>query len=794
MGNRKGCTERVQRCYARMLTLPEICPERIRYYTESYRATEGELPVSRQSKAFENMLAKMTVKIAEGELIVGYASSKERGGAVLPELNAGWLNAEIDEMSVRAWDTFKAPSPAEREEILSLLRYWEGKSAYEMWEKRVPQPVMELYRSGFVGGVTFSNNGFYPGHHAVDYEKVLRHGLRALCAEAEARLAELNLDLLENVEKYHFYQAVIRSLRAVRGFAQRYADLAADMARREPDAVRRGELERIAAVCARVPWEPAENFWEAVQSTYFLWLTMMVEGWGHGLTLARPDQYLYPFYAQDIRSGAITQEQALEFVELFFVKLNTTVTIDDYATATCFAGFPQACDVTVGGVDADGRDAANELTFLLFEAERDVGSTAEDLVIRVSPVSSERYLLEAVELAKALKGKLKFVSDPVAFSQFRADGYPETLLWNYAVTGCNSPCLVGASLDLPGGLFNLPMLLEFALNDGKSRLTGAQVGPRTGDPRRFRSYEEVWEAFCRQVDFFTGKVVVMMNADRAIFAENLPIPYQSALMDGPIERGRDLFSGGTGLLARESYSLSGAPNVGDSLAALKKVVFEDGTLTMEQVIHALDVDFAGCEREWKLLADAPKFGNDEPYVDEIVNRVLVYAADAAAKYRSYCGTPVNVAAATISSNVPMGALVGALPDGRRAGTPISEGGISPHQGRNVSGPTATLNSVANVPHERLTNGAVLNMRFSPSALDTPEKMKKFAQLTRAYLLSGGFFVQYNILDTETLRDAQRHPERYRDLLVRVATYSAYFVELSPDMQNDIIARMEFTGL
>lgn len=794
MRYQKGCSERVQKCFDRILTLPEICPERIRYYTESYRQTEGELPVARQSKAFANMLEEMTVKIADGELIVGYASSKERGGAVLPELNAGWLNREIDDMSVREWDTFRAPSPEEKAEILDLLKYWEGKSAYEMWEKRVPKPVMELHQSGFIGGVTFSNNGFYPGHHAIDYGNILKHGLKSIYTQAEEKLQGLNLDLQENVSRFHFYHAVQRTLHAVHNFALRYSELAASMAADELDAKRKNELETISKTCAKVPWEPAESFYEAVQSVYFVWLTMMIEGWGHGLTIGRPDQYLYPFYKNDIQAGVIDKIQALELVELFFIKLNTTVTIDDLATATCFAGFPQACNITLGGVDEHGKDASNELTYLFFDAERDVGSTAEDLVIRVSPVSSEHFVLESVKLAKQLKGKLKFVSDSVAFTQFETDHYPKNLYWNYAVTGCNSPCIVGASWDLPGGLFNLPMLLEFALNDGKSRMTGMQVGPRTGDPRKFKNFEDIWNAFCRQVDFFTGKAVVMMNEDRAIFADYLPIPYQSALMDGPIDRGRDLFSGGTGALARQSYSLSGAPNVGDSLAAIKKVVFEDRKLTMEQVIHALDVNFEGCELEYKLLADAPKFGNDDSFVDEIVNHVLVYAAHAAASYTSYCGTPVATAAATISSNVPMGLSVGALPDGRLAGAPISEGGISPHQGRNVSGPTATLNSVANVPHEKLTNGSVLNMRFSPSALDTPEKIKKFAQMTKAYLLSGGFFVQYNFVDTETLRAAQLHPERYRDLLVRVATYSAYFVELSPDMQNDIIARMEFSGL
>ena len=794
MATQKGGTPRVAACMKRTYVTPEIDIERMRYYTRSYQRTEGEFPCMRQAKAFAETLDHMSLRIWDGELIVGCACCKPRGGPVLPELNAQWLAREIDDMSVRQWDRFQAPAPEVKEELLSLLPWWRGKSAYDIWEKRVPQPVKNIYATGFIGGVTFSNNGFYPAHVAVDFAMVLTGGLRARRDAAAAARAALDLNQVENLEKYYYYSAMILSLEAVERFSRRYSALAEELAGKESDPARRRELLDIARACARVPWEPAESFREAVQAVYFTWAALMVEGWGHGMTLGRPDQYLIDFYRRDIAAGRLTREEAKELIELLYVKVNGTVTLDDYATATCFAGFPQAVNVTVGGVDKDGNDAVNELTYLLMEAEEDVGMTAEDLVIRVSEQNPPEYLLAAARLARALKGKLKFVSDPVSIAQLEADGYPTELARDYVITGCNSPTVPGVSQDVPGGLFNLAFLLELALNDGKSRMTGAQAGPHTGDPRAFTSFDQVWEAFRAQVVYFMGPAIAMTNEDRAVFAQYLPIPLQSALFHGPMERGRDIFDGGTGRYARQSISLAGGPNAGDGLAAIKKVVFEDKKATMAQVIDALDADFKGYEGLRHLLEKAPKFGNGDPYVDDIVNKVLELGSDEMHRYLGLCGTPVIAAAATISSNVPMGLGVGALPGGRGAGTPIAEGGISPHQGRNISGPTATLRSVAGLCHTKLENGSVLNMRFDPAALQTERNLEKFSAMVRAYLLGGGFFVQFNIIDTETLRAAQREPEKYRDLLVRVATYSAYFVELSPEMQQDIIARMEFKTL
>jgi formate C-acetyltransferase len=334
-------------------------------------------------------------------------------------------------------------------------------------------------------------------------------------------------------------------------------------------------------------------------------------------------------------------------------------------------------------------------------------------------------------------------------------------------------------------------MLELALNNGVSRITGEQIGPETGDPRKFSTYEEVWAAYERQVEALMPVTRLYKNMDKQLYAAYAPTPFQSALFHGCIERGLDITQGGTMPHMDSATSLCGAPNIGDSLAAIKKAVFEEKKITMDRLIDALDKNFEGEEEILHILRDAPKFGNDNDYVDSIVNDVLIQGRNEVIKHSGFAGSKSVAAAITVTANIPFGYMVGALPDGRKAGEPIAEGGISPHQGRNTSGSTATMRSVAKLDQVKLTGGSVLNMRFSPDTLKNEAKIKKFVALIRTFCETGGHLVQFNIVSRNILRDAQKHPEEHRDLLVRVATYSAYFVELSPSLQDDIIARMEF---
>jgi pyruvate formate-lyase/glycerol dehydratase family glycyl radical enzyme len=786
--------ERVRKLRETVLRLPSVCTERAYLLTESYKETKGKPPLIRQAMALANVLDEMTVFIGDGELIVGNVTSKVRGGEILPEINAQWMLDELDDFATREWDRFEPLTEGEKATIKEVLSWWEGQSLYDMWRARIPEDKLRFLTNGLQGGTVMAHNSHYLTHNACDYEMVLAKGLDAIKAEVDEELATLDFGDLKQYRRYPFLKASSIALGAASRFSKRYAQLAEDLAAKEGDPRRRAELERIAATCAQVPSGPARSFFEALQSMIFIWTVLTIEGNGYGLSFGRVDQYLYPFYKHDLEAGKLTADEARSLIALFNIKLNGAVTVTDKVAATVFAGYLQAVNVTLGGVTSEGRDAVNDLTYLFLEADLDSHLPQNDMVIRVNRNNPDAYVMKACEVAKTLRGKIKFVGDEVALAQLLNDGYPIDYARDYVVTGCNSPSVAGRSFDIPGGMFNTGLMLELALNDGRSRLTGEQIGPRTGDPRKFTSFEEVLGAYKKQVEALLPIVVLFKNVDRMLFGEFAPTPFQSSLFHGPIEKGLDIGNGGTAPYARVAVSLVGTQNVGDSLAAIKKTVFEDKKITMDRLITALDEDFEGEEEVLHLLSDAPKYGNDDDYVDSIVNEVLMHGRDYVVAHQGACGITFNVAASAVTSNVPLGWAVGALPDGRKARQPLADGGLSPCSGRNVCGPTATYNSVAKLDHAKLTNGSVLNMKFSPGALKDETSLRKFASMTRTFLETGGFLVQFNVVDTPTLRAAQREPEKYRDLLVRVATYSACFVELSPQLQEDIINRMEFEEL
>jgi pyruvate formate-lyase/glycerol dehydratase family glycyl radical enzyme len=563
------------------------------------------------------------------------------------------------------------------------------------------------------------------------------------------------------------------------------------MAATETHPKRKAELLRIAETCDWVPANPARSFYEAVQSVWFTYVLVMIEVCGTALALGRADQYLYPFYKRDVEEGRITREEALELLCHLFIKTNGLVLLKSAAGAEKTAGFSANLDLTLGGITKDRKDAVNELSYLFLEADEIVRLRSPEVVIRVNKITPDAFLMKVCNNLMALKGKYKFISDDMAIQQLINDGKPPEDARNYILAGCRQATVAGRVFDIPAATVNLPLMMELALNNGVSRLTGEQIGPKTGNPREFKSYDEVWNAYKRQAEATIPLVVFMRNSGRQAFADFLPSPFHSSLFDGCIKKGLDMGNGGPALVCTQATQIAGGPNVGDSLAAIKKTVFEDRSITMSELIDALDANFEGHERTLRLLKDVPKYGNDVDYVDYIVNDVLMHFTGEMGKHIGIAGTLSTTAAAVVTANIPMGEVVGALPDGRKAGEPIAEGGVSPHQGRNVSGPTATFKSVAKLDHARLSGGSVLNMRFNPDALKDETKIKKFVSLIRTFCETGGFLCQFNIIGVDTLRDAQKHPENYRDLLVRVATYAAYFVEVAPKVQEDIIARMEF---
>ena len=787
---RREGSERVSKLREEMLTLPEICIERGYWMTESYKETESEPSVIRRAKALEKILREMTIHIEDGELIVGRATSKQRGGPILPEVHWEWYLEEMDNLSTRNWDRFAPLTKEEKVKMKAFLPYWKGKTLYDKFHAMLPEDALKLNHK-IQAPVSSCINNMLLAHVSSDYEKVLTKGLNGIKKEVDEGLGRLNLAEIEDFKKWQFLKAVKITLEAATSFAKRYAELATSLAEEETDIQRKIELEGIAGICDWVPANPARSFYEALQSVWLTYIVLMIEGWGPGMSFGRPDQYLYPFYKKDIEEGRITREEARELIALLYIKMNGLLTPQETETAKINAGFPIWANVTLGGLSKDGKDAVNELSYLFLNAEEDVRLTAEDIIIRIHKNTPDAFLMKACEVAKLLRGKFKFLSDETTIQQLLTDGKPVEHARDYVICGCITPSVPAYSQDVPGGVFNLPLMVELALNNGASRLTGEQIGPKTGDPRKFKSYDEAWDAYKKQVESLLPVSLLFRNTDRQLFAEFTPTPFLSALSCGCIEKGIDITNGGTAPYMTFTVAFCGVPNVGDSLAAVKKVVFEDKKITMDRLIDALDKNFEGEEEILHMLQSAPKFGNDDDYVDSLMNEVVIHVNSEAAKHKSIAGAICNTSAMAVTTNVLLGYIVGALPDGRRVGEPLSEGGISPYQGRNVSGPTATMRSVAKLDHLKLTGGSVLNMRFNPDVLKDESKIRKFASLIRTFGETGGALVQFNIVSTDMLKDAQKHPEKYRDLLVRVATYSAYFVELGKELQDDIIRRMEF---
>lgn len=776
---------RIDKLRTAMLVRPAVCVERAKLITESYRATEGESAPVRRGLAFAHLLEHMSVQIYPDELIVGRPTSKVRGGSISPELQCDWILNELDLLSTRETDPFEPLTDEERAVLAEVVPYWQERSLRYHWNQEIPEESKK-YDDLIIGGGAFSGNNQFPGHATPDFSQLLRYGAEGLLSKVRQKLSQGGTPSQEEE-----WRGMEICLNALADFGNRYAAEARLLAAGEEDSVRREELLKIARVCEKVPRYPAETFHEAVQSLWLGYICIMLENWGTGNTFLRVDQYLYPYYQKSTADGMTVQE-AYELLAMLLINCNSDCVVYSEARSHGFAGNNSGCSFTIGGVTPEGDCAVNELSYLVLQAERAVNMGSDDVVVRIADNTPEEFVHLACEVARDVGGKLKFLSDEGTKGNLLLDGMSMEQANDYAIVGCTSPAVGGLSYNIPGGIISLPGILELALNKGVHRLTGLQLGAQTGDAADFTSFDQVWDAFCTQVRYVIPYCHKIKNTDKAVLSRYMPSPFQSSLLPVCMDRGEDVIDGGTKPFYSFAMSLAGAPNVGDSLAAIKKYVFEEHMITMKDIADALEADFVGYEDLRKLLLRAPKFGNNDAYVDTLVDKVLCFVSDVVAETPGFHGALSTVAAAAVTANVGLGMTCGATPDGRKAGTPISEGGISPSQGRNCHGATSTMLSIAGLTHTKLRHGEVLNMRINPEAVSTEEKLEKFESLILSYFKAGGCFVQFNIVSTETLKDAQLHPENHRDLVVRVATYAAYFVELGAELQNDIINRMEFS--
>lgn len=763
----------------------EICVERARYLTQSIKQHWDKDPLTRMSLSLERILNNISVTIREDELIVGCRTSKLKGAPLFPENKIRWIDIDVERFDEREVQRALITEAEKKEVMTDIIPFWEGKTAEDRFEALMPENVLgdiDLYIFTIMLEITYGI-----GHFTMNHPRVLSCGLSGIIDEAENKIKTLSPKDRDG-QKDLFYDAVIRSLKAAIAFSHRYADKADQMAKQTNDPARRQELKTIADVCRRVPEHPARSFHEAVQSFYFIHLIAQIESGGNSISLGRLDRILYPYYKKDLDNGSITPQQARELISLLFIKTNEIWNVLEEAYIPGGEGTEGKTtqNVVVGGLDEAGEDATSDLSYIILDAYADIRTVQPNFGVRLSTKSPEFFFMRAVEYAKD-GVLLHFFNDDAIIASLMDAGLTEADARDYGVVGCLEPNAQGKTFASTfAAQFNGIKCLELALSNGIDTIFGQQNGIESGDPNDFKSFEDLWNAYDKQFSHFTSQMVKGMACMDQAIAENVPSPFASAMIEGPMEKGCDVTRGGA-VYNSTGVQLMGFSNVADSLYAVKKVVFDDQTYSISDVAGWLNYDWMDHEdKQQYFLNKVSKYGNDEKDVDEMAAWVMNHFCDTLKQHRNFRGGAFWPGIFSVGFHISMGAFTGATPDGRSAGSTLGNG-ITPSNGVAVNGPTAILNSVTRLPLKRVYNGLNLNMRLPGKRI----KSSNLMHLLQTYFKKGGFQVQFNMVDTETLKAAQRNPEQYRDLIVRISGYSGIFVNLSDIAQDEIIARMEY---
>lgn len=827
-------SERISRLVENLYRkMPEIEPDRAVLLTESYRETEGEPIIMRRAKAFAHILAHIPITIREEELVVGSSTLAPRGCQTFPEFSYEWLEAEFDTIEKRSADPFYI-SEDTKKKLREVHKYWKGKTTSELaLSYMAPEAAAAIEHNIFTPGNYFYNG---VGHVTVQYEKVLEIGLEGIIREAARELAACNVGDGDYARKHCFLEAVIMSCAAVIGYAGRYAALAKQEAEACTDRKRKEELLQIASVCERVPARGARSFHEACQSFWFIQQLLQMESSGHSISPGRFDQYMYPYYQKDMAEGKITRDEAQELVDCIWVKLNDLNKARDAASAEGFAGYSLFQNLIVGGQNENGEDVTNDLSFLCIWASAHVFLPQPSLSVRVWNCTPHELLVEAAKLTRTGIGLPAYYNDEVIIPSLVNRGLTLEDARTYNIIGCVEPQKAGKTEGWhDAAFFNMCRPLELVFSNGKDK--GEQVGLATGPVEQMGTFEEFYDAYKKQMEYCIG---LLVNADNAIdtaHADRCPLPFLSSMVDDCMKRGKTVQEGGAvyNFTGPQGFGIA---NVADSLYAVRKLVFEEKKVTLSEYKKALALNFgkgfdsitvqemteeiikelakagqqpsqaqiAGivkgimnteipdkdrelCEKLLAMIDEIPKYGNDIEEVDSFAREVAYTYTKPLQNYRNPRGGIFQAGLYPVSANVPLGAQTGATPDGRLAHTPVADG-VSPTAGRDIHGPTATANSVSKLDHGIASNGTLLNQKFHPSALSGDEGLNNFVALIRSYFDQKGSHMQFNVVDRNTLLDAQKYPEKYQHLVVRVAGYSALFTTLSRSLQDDIIRRTE----
>lgn len=781
-----GGESRVGRLRDRVVNAPqEVDIERARYLTRSMAKHWDEHPLTRISKALEHILENISVTIRDDELVVGCRTSKLKGAPLFPENKAKWIEGDLDSFEKRVLQRALITEEEKVELRNDILPFWEGRTVEDRLYELLPPDVeedMDKYVFTMMLEITYGI-----GHFTMYHPLVLERGLSGIIDGARAKLEALDPDDRAG-EKGLLYEAMITSMKAAVRFANRYGDLALSMAKDEADPARKAELEQIAAICRRVPEFGAQSFREAVQSVYFIHLIAQIESGGNSISLGRIDQVLYPYYAADRASGRITPEQARELISMLFVKTCEIWNVLEEAFIPGGEGTEGKTtqNVVVGGMNSDGEDATTELSFIGLDAYADIKTVQPNFGVRINKESPPEFFRKAAEYARD-DVVMHFLNDEAIVNTLVNAGVTLEDARDYGLVGCVEPNAQGKTFGSTFAVqFNGIKCLEFALSNGIDNVFGYQAGVATGDPAEFTSFDQVWDAYERQVGYFVGQVAKGMGILDQVIAELLPSPFASAMVEGPMDKGLDLTAGGA-VYNSTGVQFMGFANTADSLYAVDKVVFEDKTYGIADLVEWMATDWMDAEDKRSFfLNKLPKYGNDIDEVDEMAVRVLNHYCDELAGHRNFRGGCFWPGVFSVGFHVAMGAFTAATPDGRFAGDVLGNG-LTPTTGNSLAGATAVMNSVTKLPLEKVHNGVNLNLRFQGSRV----KPQILVHLIRTFFDNGGFQVQFNMLDSEVLRKAQADPEKYRDLVVRVSGYSALFTGLSDTAQDEIISRTEY---
>ena len=826
--------ERVTRLIDNLFAkMPEIESARAILITESYKATENEPMITRRAKAFEHILENIPIIIRDEELIVGSTTIAPRGCQTYPEFSFEWLEDEFDTVETRSADPFYI-SEKTKQELREVHKYWKGKTTSELATAYMaPETLRAIEHNIFTPGNYFYNG---VGHVTVQYDKVLAIGYEGIIAEVEAELAKCNVGDGDYAKRTHFYEAIITSCKAVITYAKRYAKLAKEEAEKCSDPKRKTELLQISQNCERVPAKGAASFYEACQSFWFVQQLLQIESSGHSISPGRFDQYMYPYYAADRDSGKITREFAQELMDCIWIKLNDLNKCRDAVSAEGFAGYSLFQNLIAGGQNKDGVDVTNDLSFMCIQASMHVMLPQPSFSVRVWNGTPHDFMIRAAELTRTGLGQPAYYNDEVIIPSLLNRGLTLEDARDYDIIGCVEPQKAGKTDGWhDAAFFNMCRPLELVFSNGVDK--GEQISIQTGKVEEMSSFEEFYNAYKEQMKYNIG---LLVNADNAIdvaHAERCPLPFLSCMIDDCIKRGKTVQEGGA------VYNFTGpqgfgVANMADSLYAVKKLVYDEKKISMAEFKELLAFNYgkgldaasiselttevakslkaagktvgekeitaiikavketaeaseikARGEKLLEMIEEIPKFGNDIAEVDAFARDVAYTYTKPLETYQNPRGGMYQAGLYPVSANVPLGAQTGATPDGRLAHTPVADG-VSPTAGKDVNGPTAAANSVSKLDHYIASNGTLFNQKFHPSALSGREGLENFVALIRSYFDQKGSHMQFNVVSRETLLDAQKNPEQYKHLVVRVAGYSALFTTLSRSLQDDIINRTE----